>query len=264
MKNSVRLLASVLVVASIGASCGSSSTPSDSTAGSSTLPPVLGAELSIVVGTVDEPTITEATLAVSADGVVTGAGFLADPTAAAKAAALLDNPAVVKRLVDGVPAGQMCTEMYGGPDTATITGTLRGATVKQSFNRADGCGIADWELLTPMLGRSHWDGTYRVYRRDEGPVSVKVGSGFTIELDSNATTGYQWEVKPLDDGVVSAGGHVYLDPATGAVGAGGWEQFQFTAAAAGTTRVTLEYRRPFEPATTPAVDTVTFEVTVTA
>jgi hypothetical protein len=95
-------------------------------------------------------------------------------------------------------------------------------------------------------------------------VSVKVGSGFTIELASNATTGYQWEVKPIAGGSVSAGGHVYLNPTDGAVGTGGWEQFQFTAVAAGTTSIVLEYRRPFEPATTPAVDTVTFEATVTA
>ena len=264
MKHPIRALALALSVVAIGSSCASSSSPSDSSPASSTLPPVLGTELSIVVGTTDEPAISRATLSVRADGSVTGDGFLADPAASQAAAALLDDPAVVKRLVDGPPPNVECTMMYGGPDTATISGTLRGTAVKQSFHRADGCGIADWELFTPMLGRSHWDGAYRVYRRNEGPVSVKVGSGFTIELESNATTGYQWEVKPLAGGIVSAGSHVYLDPATGVVGAGGWEQFQFTAVAAGTTSITLEYRRPFEPATTPAIDTVTFEVTVTA
>ena len=267
MKKHSPALFIALVVAAVGSSCASNSTPADSTstdssAVPSTLSAVRSVSLALTVGTVDEPAINTSTLLIGEDGTVSGTGYLADAGRAAAGAALLDNPAVLKRLIDGPRPNVECTMMYGGPDEATITGTLRGSIVNQSFNRADGCGIADWELLTPILGRSHWDGQYRIYRRDEGPISVKVGSGFTIELDSNATTGYQWQVLPLEH-ALTASGHHYVNPTDGAVGTGGREQFQFRAELAGTVSVTLEFRRPFEPASTPAVDTVTFAVTVT-
>lgn len=245
------------------AACSSSAKPSDTTAAQSTLPPVRAVSLTITVGTTDEPTIDTSTLQVAEDGTVSGTGSLADPSRAAAAAALLDNPAVVKRLVEGAPSGQMCTAIYGGPDIATVTGTLRGEAVDQKFGRSDGCAIADWELFAPMFGRSHWDGERRVYQRDETSITVATGTSFTIELDSNATTGYQWTLLPLTGSVVTAGDHSYINPTGGAVGSGGWERFVFTAGSAGSATITLEYRRPFEPASTPAIDTVTYSVTVT-
>jgi hypothetical protein len=59
----------------------------------------------------------------------------------------LGDAGVVERLVEGPPADQMCTENYGGPDVATITGTLDGASVEATVNRTNGCGISDWEQL---------------------------------------------------------------------------------------------------------------------
>ena len=59
----------------------------------------------------------------------------------------LGNVGVVERLVEGPPADQMCTENYGGPDVATITGTLGGTSVEATVNRTNGCGISDWEQL---------------------------------------------------------------------------------------------------------------------
>lgn len=59
----------------------------------------------------------------------------------------LMDAGVVERLVDGPPADQMCTENYGGPDVATITGTLGEAPVDATVNRTNGCGISDWEQL---------------------------------------------------------------------------------------------------------------------
>jgi hypothetical protein len=45
-----------------------------------------------------------------------------------------------------------CTEVYGGPETATVTGTVDGATVTMTFSRTDGCQIARWRQLAPLLG----------------------------------------------------------------------------------------------------------------
>jgi hypothetical protein len=45
------------------------------------------------------------------------------------------------------PAGQACTMIYGGPQKATVTGTLDGAAVDGTFTRSNGCEIARWDKL---------------------------------------------------------------------------------------------------------------------
>lgn len=76
---------------------------------------------------------------------------------AAEACARLTEEPVVSRLVDGAPEDQICTEQYGGPDEATITGELFGSEIDTVIDRTDGCGIADWDdllagVLPPALG----------------------------------------------------------------------------------------------------------------
>jgi hypothetical protein len=44
-----------------------------------------------------------------------------------------------------------CTQQFGGPETATIKGTLRGAEVDASFSRTDGCEIARWDKVSALL-----------------------------------------------------------------------------------------------------------------
>jgi hypothetical protein len=46
-----------------------------------------------------------------------------------------------------------CTLVYGGPEKAHVTGTLEGERVDITIDRADGCGIADYEKLFEALGR---------------------------------------------------------------------------------------------------------------
>jgi hypothetical protein len=46
-----------------------------------------------------------------------------------------------------------CTEIYGGPERAHVTGTIRGEPVDVTVARNDGCGIADYEALFAALGR---------------------------------------------------------------------------------------------------------------
>ncbi|MGH1502053.1 MAG: hypothetical protein ACRBI6_00720 [Acidimicrobiales bacterium] len=51
------------------------------------------------------------------------------------------------RLVDGVPEDRVCTEIYGGPDEAHVTGTFDDATVDTVIDRANGCGVDDWDRI---------------------------------------------------------------------------------------------------------------------
>ncbi|MFD0078352.1 SSI family serine proteinase inhibitor [Streptomyces sp. NPDC127166] len=50
-----------------------------------------------------------------------------------------------------VPEGQMCTQVYGGPAVAHVTGTWQGRQVDARFSRANGCEIDRWENLEPLL-----------------------------------------------------------------------------------------------------------------
>ena len=52
----------------------------------------------------------------------------------------------------GPVAGDVaCTQIYGGPETAEVTGSFRGEPVDARFNRTNGCEIDRWERLLPLL-----------------------------------------------------------------------------------------------------------------
>jgi hypothetical protein len=46
-----------------------------------------------------------------------------------------------------VPPGVACTQIYGGPQVALVTGTFRGHRIRTTFNRRDGCEIARWDAV---------------------------------------------------------------------------------------------------------------------
>src|SRR3954467_1700101 len=46
-----------------------------------------------------------------------------------------------------VAKGVACTAIYGGPQTALVTGRLRGARVHASFNRRNGCEVDRWNRV---------------------------------------------------------------------------------------------------------------------
>jgi hypothetical protein len=49
------------------------------------------------------------------------------------------------------PGNVACTQQYGGPQTATVKGTLRGEPVDAQFSRVNGCEIARWQEVAPLL-----------------------------------------------------------------------------------------------------------------
>jgi len=50
-----------------------------------------------------------------------------------------------------VPGDTACTQQYGGPETATVKGTLHGETIDAKFSRVNGCEISRWEQAAPLL-----------------------------------------------------------------------------------------------------------------
>ncbi len=50
------------------------------------------------------------------------------------------------------PKDQTCTEIYGGPQTAVVSGTLAGERVTATFGRTNGCEISRWDALSAVFG----------------------------------------------------------------------------------------------------------------
>jgi hypothetical protein len=69
-----------------------------------------------------------------------------DPAAACTA---LDS--VDRSVFEPVPDDTACTEIFGGPQRAEITGTLDGEPVDATFTRANGCEIERWDTLEAVL-----------------------------------------------------------------------------------------------------------------
>jgi len=51
-----------------------------------------------------------------------------------------------------LPSDRACSQQYGGPSLAWVVGTLNGQTVNIEMNVSDGCQIARWNKLAPLLG----------------------------------------------------------------------------------------------------------------
>ena len=60
-----------------------------------------------------------------------------DASACAKLAAL-------KAPFAPTPENTACTQIYGGPQEALVTGRFRGRSVRARFDRKDGCEIGRW------------------------------------------------------------------------------------------------------------------------
>lgn len=83
-------------------------------------------------------------------------------------------------------------------------------------------------------------------------IDVRQGQTFTIDLDANRTTGYQWQLgAPLDPAVALFEGASYSSSGN-QPGAGGRETLTFRALGRGNAQINLVYVRPWETGVAPA------------
>jgi Subtilisin inhibitor-like len=68
-----------------------------------------------------------------------------DPAAACAAIAKAQQPFAA------VAQDQICPQVYGGPQTATVEGTWNGQQVSATYKRTDGCEIKRWEQMAPVF-----------------------------------------------------------------------------------------------------------------
>ena len=94
-------------------------------------------------------------------------------------------------------------------------------------------------------------------------ISVKKGETFVVELESNGSTGYSWDLQ-LIAGKARLLKKVYNSSVNGGpmlVGSGGRESFIFKAEEAGIIELKAEYRRPWKKNNPPAASH-TFQIKV--
>jgi inhibitor of cysteine peptidase len=97
-------------------------------------------------------------------------------------------------------------------------------------------------------------------------VAVAVAETFLLKLESNATTGYAWQLVDMDSVILQNTSHEYVEDFAppGKSGVGGTETWEFVARIVGETRLRLEYRRPWEPIEFNPAETFEVDVTVVA
>jgi hypothetical protein len=137
------VLGALAASALLAAGCGGSDEADDPTAGEGD-----STELRVHYEHPDAGVELDYTIACDDAATVTGDEVEVD---AADACEALRRTAVVERLVEP-PTDRVCTEIYGGPDVSELTGTVDGEPVRTTVDRANGCGIADWDdLLNDVL-----------------------------------------------------------------------------------------------------------------
>lgn len=85
---------------------------------------------------------------VCADGVP--AAESVHPAADAACSALKENAGLLSPNTPGT--AQACTQQWGGPQKATVTGVVDGVPVDAAFSRTNGCEISSWDAARDVLG----------------------------------------------------------------------------------------------------------------
>ena len=90
-------------------------------------------------------------------------------------------------------------------------------------------------------------------------IEVVYNSRVILQLPENPSTGYRWELKPLNDETLKLQGDTYQAPNTITMGAGGTRVFEFIAQSPGTVYLNLHLKKPWDSV---SEATEVFEITV--
>ena len=131
----------------------------------------------------------------------------------------------------------------------------------------DGDGIVDQLDLELFMNYCEQENCSKeVYVVDaDSQVPLELGQILVVTLESNPSTGYQWEVVEDPNSILEQIGEAEFkssdegDPQM--VGAGGWEIFRFKAVSAGQMNLQLVYRRTWETGVEP-INTFSVDVVV--
>lgn len=119
-----------------------------------------------------------------------------------------------------------------------------------------------WSLVCVVTMVNACGGDEGAFTDPGARFEVGVGDRFTVVLESNATTGFAWQLeRELPESVVKLVRDEYLEPESNLVGAAGRQELTFEAVGDGSTFIQLWYIRAFDDPPEPA-DRAQFEVIV--
>lgn len=81
----------------------------------------------------------------------------------------------------------------------------------------------------------------------DGTFVANQGDMIVIHLEENLTTGYQWEIKQIDNQIVELVDSNYSPTPTARVGSGGTRTIRFITKSSGNGQIQLCLRRSWEP-----------------
>ena len=94
-------------------------------------------------------------------------------------------------------------------------------------------------------------------------VELVEGESLVVRLESNPSTGYEWEAIVDGETVLTLAERAFADDGSDLAGAPGTETFRFDAVSEGQATVTLNYRRPWETDVEP-IETLVYTIDVGA
>ena len=106
-------------------------------------------EIDLTIRLTEAPGAPEYVVRLEASGGALAGGCTL-PDSAAALAAVTQHGEDIFVPKPGPP--RMCTQQYGGPQVAVVTGWYLGREVNSEFSRTDGCEIARWRAMMPLLG----------------------------------------------------------------------------------------------------------------
>ena len=84
-------------------------------------------------------------------GVTPRRADLMCPASTADGAAACEQVESLTPAFDPVPADQVCSQQYGGPEQIVLSGTWAGESVDTTLTRTNGCEIDRYASLAPVL-----------------------------------------------------------------------------------------------------------------
>lgn len=144
-------------------------------------------------------------------------------------------------------------DMYRKDDTLYIV-------IDETAPEAGTDDMAEWLCFVEIPNIEYNGEPVVVLNADDAANAAKT---FSLELDANATTGYEWSYEIEDDSLLKVVKDEYkADPADeGMAGVGGTQYYVFEGVKAGETDVTFRYARSWEDSEKP-MDERTYRVTV--
>jgi LysM repeat protein len=125
---------------------------------------------------------SEATL--ECGGEVHASGYLAK---VAKRACRLVRRGVVTDVAGEHKRVRLCADIYGGPQRARITGTVGARRIAVNIDRADGCGVTEWNRLLALLGDPERRGPIPRRRPKAPPTTNAAPTTYTVTRGDTLT-----------------------------------------------------------------------------